>query len=111
LFKPFALSVGLEDSMGRVIETTRALAPLSIEGIGRVRTEIASLPGAEPGHYRVHVAGLAADVEHTDSFLVVARPISKFTFAASIVAIIVSSALALGGLIASVATFVQFQSG
>lgn len=111
LFRPFALSVSLEDSVGRVIDATRALAPLSIEGVGRVRTEIASLPGAEPGHYRVRVAGLAADVEHTDAFLVVARPISKFTFAVSVVAIIVSSALALGGLIASVATFVKFQSG
>ncbi|MGH7125507.1 MAG: hypothetical protein ACREFI_14115 [Stellaceae bacterium] len=108
---PFGLSVSLEDSAGRVLETSRVLAPLSIAGVRRTRTEIANLTGAAAGHYKVRVAGLAAGVEHADSFLVVAPPIPKLTMALSIVAIVISSAMALGGLIASVATFVRFQSG
>ena len=111
LLKPFALTVSLEDAAGRVMKANPALVPLSIEGVSRVRTEIASLPEADPGHYRLRVAGLAADIEGSDALLVVARPIEKLKFAFCIVAIIAASALTLGGLIASVATFVKFQSG
>ena len=55
--------------------------------------------------------GLAPDVRNTDSFFVIARPVAKWKMVAAILAIIASSALALGGLIASVATLVKFQSG
>ena len=109
--KPFALTVSIEDAAGRVTKASPALVPLSIEGVSRVRTEIASLPGADLGRYRLRVAGLAADVDQLDAFLVVARPIAKLKLAFCIVAIIAASAVALGGLIASVAAFVKFQSG
>lgn len=111
VFKPFALSVSLEDAAGKVTAATPVLVPLTIEGVGRMRTDIATLPPTPPGRYRLRVSGLAPDVDCADAFLVVARPISKAIFAASIVAIIAASAIALGGLIASVATFVEFQSG
>ncbi len=109
--KPFALTVSLEDAAGRVTKASPALVPLTIEGVARVRTEIASLPGADPGHYGLRIAGLAPDIEGSEAFLVVARPIAKLKLAFCIVAIIVAGALALGGLIASIATFVKFQSG
>lgn len=108
---PLGLSVSLEDGAGRVLEAARVLAPLSIAGVRRTRTEVASLTGAAAGHYKIRVAGLAAEVDLADSFLVVAPPIPKLTMALSIVAIVISSALALGGLIGSVATFVRFQTG
>jgi hypothetical protein len=108
---PFVISVSLEDGAGRVLEAARVLAPLSIAGVRRTRTEVATLAGAAAGHYKVRIAGLAADADLADAFLVVAPPIPKSTMALSIVGIVFSSALALGGLIASVATFVRFQSG
>jgi hypothetical protein len=108
-FIPFVLSVSLEDGAGRILEAARVLAPLSIAGVRRTRTEVAKLMEAAAGHYTLRVAGLP-DVEHADSFLVVARPIPKLTFALSVVAIVLSSALALGALIASVATVVPFHS-
>lgn len=110
LLKAFALTVSLEDAAGRVTNANPALVPLTIEGVARVRTEIASLPGVDPGRYRLRVTGLATDVEQSDAFLVVARPVAKLKLASCIVAIIAASAVALGGLIASVAAFVKFQS-
>src|SRR5262249_1840085 len=73
--------------------------------------EGARLEAIEPGRYRLRVAGLASDVADTDSFLVIARPIEKWKMVVAILAIIASAALALGGLIASLATLVKFQSG
>jgi hypothetical protein len=75
------------------------------------RGSIATLASIEPGRYRLRVDGLASDVGSKDSFLVITRPIVKWKMVAAILGIIVSGALALGGLIASVATFVKFQSG
>ena len=110
-FKPFSVTIGLEDAQGRVRAADPVLIPLTVEGVGRLRTEIATLPVTEPGSYRLHVAGLAASVDQSDAFLFVARPTAKLKFVASVLSIILGSALALGGLIASVATFVEFQSG
>jgi hypothetical protein len=111
LFNPSALSVSLEDKAGRIMPVTRALAPISIKGLARRRTELANLAEAAAGRYRVHVAGVPADSECAGSFLVVARPIPKLTFVLGILAIIASSAMAVGGLIGSIATFVPFHRG
>ena len=70
-----------------------------------------SLASIEPGRYRLRVAGLAPDVENMDSFLVIKRPVEKLKMVLAILGIIASSALALGGLIGSLATLVKFQSG
>ena len=110
-FKPFALTVSLEDATGHATETDRVLMPMSVEGMSRTQVDVARLESIEPGRYRLRVAGLAPDVESTDSFLVITRPVAKWKMVAEILAIIASSALALGGLIGSVATFVKFQSG
>ena len=110
-FKPFALSISLEDAAGRAIKADPVLVPVTVQGIGRMRVDVASLASIEPGRYRLRVDGLASDVGSKDSFLVITRPIAKWKMVATILGIIVSSALALGGLIASVATFVKFQSG
>ena len=111
LFKPFALSVSLEDSAGRLIPASPVLMPVSVQGVSRTRVDIARLDSIEPGRYRLRVAGLAPDVAGMDSVIVIARPIETWKMVAAILGIIVSAALALGGLIASVATFVKFQSG
>jgi len=110
-FKPFALTVSLEDAAGRVVKTDKGLMPMTVQGISRTSFDIATLASIEPGRYRLRVAGLAPDVERTDSFLVITQPVAKWKFVAAILAIIASSALALGGLIASAATLVKFQSG
>jgi hypothetical protein len=110
-FKPFALSISLEDAAGRTLKADPVLVPVTVQGIGRMRVDVASLASIEPGRYRLRVGGLASDVGSKDSFLVITRPIAKWKMVAAILGIIVSSALALGGLIASVATFVKFQSG
>ena len=110
-FKPFALSISLEDAAGRAIKADPVLVPVTVQGISRTRADVAGLASIEPGRYRLRVDGLASDVGSKDSFLVITRPISKWKMVAAILGIIVSSALALGGLIASVATFVKFQSG
>src|SRR5262249_25932424 len=78
---------------------------------GRTQVDIARLESIEPGRYRLRMAGLAADVASSDSFLVISRPIEKWKMVAAILAIIASAALTLGGLIASLATLVKFQSG
>jgi hypothetical protein len=111
VFKPFALSVSLEDSAGRVVKADPVLVPVSVQGVNRTRVDIARLAAIEPGRYRLRVAGLAPDVAGMDSLIVIARPIERWKMVAGILAIIVSAALTLGGLIASVATFVKFQSG
>jgi len=110
-FKPFALSVSLENAAGRVVNADKALMPVSVQGISRTSIDIASLSSIEPGRYRLHVTGLAPDVENMDSFLVIKRPVEKLRMVLAIVGIIASSALALGGLIGSLATLVKFQSG
>ncbi len=111
VFKPFALSVALEDSAGKVVQAAPALMPMTVEGISRARVDIASLDSIRPGPYRIRIDGLAADAADSDSFLVIARPVSKLAFVASILGIIAAAALTLGGLIASLATVVKFQSG
>jgi hypothetical protein len=111
VFKPFALTVSLENAAGRVVNADKVLMPMSVQGISRTSVDIASLASIEPGRYRLRVAGLAPDIDSTDSFLVITRPVVKWKFVAAILAIIASSALALGGLIASIATLVKFQSG
>jgi len=110
-FKPFALAVSLEDAAGRVVKADAVLVPVSVQGFSRTQVDIARLEAIEPGRYRLRMTGLAPDVASTDSFLVISRPIAKWKMVAAILGIIASSALALGGLIASVATFVKFQSG
>jgi hypothetical protein len=110
-FKPFALSVSLEDAAGRRLKADAVLVPVTVQGISRMRVDVASLASIEPGRYRLRVDGLASDVGSKDSFLVVSRPIVKWKMVAAILCIIASAAMALGGLIASVATFVKFQSG
>jgi len=110
-FKPFALTVTLEGAAGRVIKADPVLMPVSVQGISRTRVDIARLEAIEPGPYRLRVTGLAPDIAGTDSFLVIARPIEKGKMVAAILAIIASAALALGGLIASLATLVKFQLG
>lgn len=110
-FKPFALAVSLKDAAGRVVNADKVLMPMSVQGIGRTSVDVASLASIEPGRYRLRVAGLAPDVGTTDSFLLITRPVAKWKMAAAILAIIASSALALGGLIGSLATLVKFQSG
>ena len=111
LVNRFALSISLEDKAGRVTRATPVLVPISIKGLARRRTELASAADIAAGRYTVRVAGLVAETERADSFLVVARPIPKLTFVLGIVAIIASSVLAVGGLIGSVATFVPFHRG
>jgi hypothetical protein len=110
-FKPFTLAVSLENGAGRVVNADKTLMPVSVQGISRTSVDIASLASIEPGHYRLRVAGLAPDVENMDSFLVIKRPMAKVQMVAAILGIIASSALALGGLIGSLATLVKFQSG
>ena len=110
-FKPFALTVSLEDAAGRVVKADPALFPVIVQGVSRTRAGVAGLASIEPGRYRLRVAGLAPDLENMDSYFVITRPVAKWKFVAAILAIIASSALALGGLIASVATLVKFQSG
>lgn len=110
-FEPFALAVSLEDAAGRVVKADRVVMPVTVQGIGRTRVDIARLESVEPGHYRLRMAGLAADVARSDSFLVISRPIAKLKMVAAILAIIAAAALALGGLVASLATLVKFQSG
>jgi hypothetical protein len=110
-FKPFALSVSLENAAGRLVQADKALMQVSVQGISRTSVDIASVASIEPGRYRLHVTGLAPDVEAMDSFLVVKRPVAKVQMVAAILAIIASSALAIGGLIGSLATLVKFQSG
>ena len=110
-FKPFALAVSLEDAAGRVVNADKTLMPMTVQGISRSSFDIATLGSIEPGHYRVRVAGLAPDVETMDSFLLITRPVAKWEMVAAILAIIASSALAIGGLIGSLATLVKFQSG
>jgi hypothetical protein len=110
-FKPFALAVSLENAAGRVVTADKALMPVSVQGVSRTRFDVASLASIEPGRYRLRVTGLASDVDSTDSYLVIARPMDKLKMVAAILGIIASSALALGGLIASLATLVKFQSG
>ncbi len=110
-FKPFALTVSLEDAAGRVVNADKALMPMSVQGLSRTKVDVASLASIEPGRYRLRVAGLAPGVENMNSFLVITRPVAKWKFVAAILAILASSAIALGGLIASVATLVKFQSG
>ncbi len=110
-FKPFALSVSLEDAEGRTAKADPVLVPVTVQGIGRMRVDVASLASIEPGRYRLRVAGLAPAVGSMDSFLVITRPIVKWKMVAAILGIIASAAITLGGLIASVATFVKFQSG
>jgi hypothetical protein len=110
-FKPFSLTVSLEDASGRVVNADKVLMPVSVQGIGRTQVDIARLESIEPGRYRLRMTGLASDVASTDSFLVISRPIEKWKMVAAILGIIVSAALTLGGLIASLATLVKFQSG
>ena len=111
VFKPFALAVSLEDARGNVVKAAPAFMPMTVNGISRTRVDIASLESIRPGPYRIRVDGLAADAADSDSFLVIARPVSKVTFVLSVLGIIASAALTLGGLIASLATVVKFQSG
>ena len=110
-FKPLALSVSLEDAAGRAVKADPVLVPVTVQGISRMRVDVASLASIEPGRYRLRVEGLASDVGSKDSFLVITRPIVKWKMVAAILGIIASAALTLGGVIASVATFVKFQSG
>jgi hypothetical protein len=109
--QPFGLTVRLEDSRGRTMQAASVRVPLSIKSVRRVRTEFAILTEVPPGHYRVHLSGLASGADLADAFLLLARPISRLTFVAGIIAIVASSGLAVGGLIASVATFLPFRSG
>ena len=111
VFKPFALSVSLQDAAGKVIQAAPALMPMTVEGMSRTRSDIASLESIRPGPYRIRIEGLIADAADSDSFLVIARPVSKLAFVASILGIIAGAALTLGGLIASLATVVKFQHG
>jgi hypothetical protein len=111
VFKPFALAVSLEDAAGRVVNADKTLMPMTVQGISRTSFDIATLASIEPARYRLRVAGLAPDVETTDSFLLITQPVVKWKMVAAILAIIASSALAIGGLIASLATVVKFQSG
>lgn len=108
-FKP--LTISLEDAAGHAVEADPVLVPVTVQGIGRMRVDVASLASIEPGRYRLRVVGLASDVGSKDSFLLVTRPIAKWKMIATILGIIAASALALGSLVASVATFVKFQSG
>jgi hypothetical protein len=110
-FKPFALAVSLENAAGRVVNADKSLMPVSVQGISRTSVDIASLASIEPGRYRVRVTGLAPDVEDMDSFLVISRPVAKGNMVLAVIAIIASAALAIGGLIGSLATLVKFQSG
>jgi hypothetical protein len=110
-FKPLALSVSLEDAAGRAVKADPVLVPVTVQGISRMRVDVASLASIEPGRYRLRVEGLASDVGSKDSFLVITCPIVKWKMVAAILGIIASAALTLGGVIASVATFVKFQSG
>jgi len=110
-FKPFALTVSLEDTAGRTLKADPVLMPISVQGVSRTRVDIARLESIQPGRYRLRVAGLAADVGVMDSFLVIAQPVAKGMMVAAILAIIASAALTLGGLIGSLATLVKFQSG
>ena len=109
-FKPYALAVNLEDSTGRVVTTDKAFMPVTVQGVSRTRFDVASVASIEPGRYRLRVTGLAPDVDSTDSYLVITRPMEKWKMVAAILAIIASAALALGGLIGSLATLVKFQS-
>ena len=111
VFKPFALMVTLEDASGRVVKADPVLMPVSVQGVSRTQVDIARLDSIEPGRYRLRMTGLASDVASKDSFLVISRPVEKWKMVAAILAIIASAALTLGGLIASVATLVKFQSG
>ena len=110
-FKPFALAVSLENAAGQVVNADRALMPVTVQGVSRTRFDVASLASIEPGRYHLRVAGLASDVDSTDTYLVIARPVEKGKMVAAILGIIASSAVALGGLIGSLATLVKFQSG
>lgn len=110
-FKPFALTVSLEDAAGHVIQADRVLVPITVEGMSRAKVDVARLESLQPGRYHLRVEGLAPGVENTDSFLLITRPVAKVMFVAAILAIIASAALTLGGLIGSLATLVKFQSG
>jgi len=109
--KPFALTVSLEDAVGRTLKADPVLMPVSVQGVSRTRVDIALLESIQPGRYRLRVDGLAADVGTMDSFLVIARPVAKGMMVVAILAIIASAALTLGGVIGSLATLVKFQSG
>jgi len=111
IFKPFALAVSLVGSDGTITQAAPALMPMTVEGMSRTRGDIAGLESIRPGPYRIRIEGLAADAADSDSFLVVARPVSKLAFVASILGIIAGAVLALGGLIASLTTLVTFQHG
>lgn len=111
VLKPFALTVSLEDASGAIIQASPAVMPMHVDGLSRSSVELASLASIKPGRYRLRVGGLAADSDHADSFLVVRRPTSKLALVGSILGIIFGAALMLGGLIASLATVVKFQSG
>jgi len=111
VFKPFALTVTLEDAGGTIVKAAPALMPMHVDGLSRTSVELAGLPSIKPGPYRLRVSGLAVDADSADSFLVIKRPTSKLAFVGSILGIIVGAALTLGGLIASLATVVKFQSG
>lgn len=108
--RPFALAVSLVDIEGHATTADMALAPVSVQGVGRTRTEIASLPSIRPGRYRVRIEGLVAEA-CADCFVIVARPVSKLRMVAAILGIIAAGALAIGGLIGSLATLVKFQTG
>jgi hypothetical protein len=108
---PFGLSVSLEDVAGQVEQARRVLMPATVEGLSRTRVDVASLSSSRPGRYRLRVAGLAPDFDITGTFVVITRPVSKSTLVLSILFIIAGAALALGSLIASVATLVKFQYG
>jgi hypothetical protein len=111
-FLSFNLAVSLEDeATGRVLNAAPTRVPFTVQGITRSRIEMASLASIRPGLYRLRVAGLVPDLEDGDSFLVITRPVVKLAFVGGILAIIAASTLTLGGLIASVAVFVKFQSG
>jgi hypothetical protein len=108
---PFGLSVSLEDIAGQVENAHGVVMPVTVEGLNRTRIDIASLPSSRPGRYRLRVASLAPDFDVTETFIVITRPVSKSTLVLSILLIIAGAALAVGSLIASVATLVKFQYG
>ncbi len=103
LFKPFAMSVSLENAATGQVETASSvLMPFTVEGISRIRYELASLQSIKPGRYRLRVAGLAPDFADADSFLLIARPMAKLMLVSGILGAIAGGFLAVGGIVFSI---------
>ena len=86
------------------------LVPVTVEGVSRMRVDIASLLTTQPGQYRLRLAGLSSDFDVTDTFIVVTRPVSKSMLVLSILFIVAGAFLAIGSLIASVATLTRLRT-